>query len=111
MEEAPTDIDTVHGDEGKKGKHVKGKNGKDNGEGKHKGKRESRPEFEGFCGLCGKWKHKQRQCLHKNPVADMGEEPTVIPPNNGSNASGTTNRVPPGLSAPGIPQMTAGISG
>ena len=32
---------------GKRGKHVKGKKGKDRGKGKHKGKHEGSPKFEG----------------------------------------------------------------
>ena len=58
MREAPMEIDAVYGDKGKKGKHAKGKKGKDKGKGKHKGKHESSPKFEGYCGHCGKWGHK-----------------------------------------------------
>ena len=62
MGEAPMEIDAVYGDKGKKGKHAKGKKGKDKGKGKHKGKHESSPKFEGYCGHCGKWGHKQKDC-------------------------------------------------
>ena len=55
MGEAPMEIDAVYGDKGKKGKHAKGKKGKDKGKGKHKGKHESSPKFEGDCGHSGKW--------------------------------------------------------
>ena len=55
MGEAPLEIDAVYGDKGKKGKHRKGKKGKDKGKGKHRGKHESCPKFEGYCGPCGKW--------------------------------------------------------
>ena len=63
------EIDTVYGDKGKKGKHAKGKKGKDKGKGKHKGKHKSSPKFEGYCGRCGKWGHKQKDCRFKNTVA------------------------------------------
>ena len=43
MGEAPMEIDVVYGDKGKKGKHAKGKKGKDKGKGKHKGRHESSP--------------------------------------------------------------------
>ena len=46
------EIDAVHGDRIKKGKHAKGKKGKDKCKGKHKGKHESSPKFEEYC---GKW--------------------------------------------------------
>ena len=55
MGEAPMEIDDVNGDKGKKGKHAKGKIDKDKGEGKHKGRHESSPKFEGYCSHCGKW--------------------------------------------------------
>ena len=48
------EIDAVYGDSGKKGKHAKGKKGKDKGKRMHKGKHESSPKFEGYCGHCGK---------------------------------------------------------
>ena len=88
MGEAPMEIDAVYGDKGKKGKHVKGKKGKDRGKGKHKGKQESSPKFEGCCRHCAKWGHKQRDCRYKNTVAEVDEERTVESPNN-SNASST----------------------
>ena len=72
--EAPMEIDAVCGDKGKKGKHAKGKKGKDKGKGKHKGRHESSPKFEGYCGHCGKWGHKQKYCRYKNAVAEMDEE-------------------------------------
>ena len=56
--EAPMEIDAVYGDKDKKGTHGKSKKGNDNGKGKHKGKHES-PKFEGHCGHCGKWGHKE----------------------------------------------------
>ena len=73
MGEAPMEIDAVYGDRGKKGKHAKGKKGKDKGEGKHNGKHESSPKFEGYCGHCVKWRHKQRDCRKKNTVAEVDE--------------------------------------
>ena len=36
MGEVPMEVDAVYGDKGKKGKHVKGKKGKDKGKGKHR---------------------------------------------------------------------------
>ena len=95
--------------EGKKGKHAKGKKGKDKGKGKHKGKHESSPKFEGYCGHCGKWGHKQKDCRYKNTVAEVDEEESVEPPN--SSASSSTTRVtppPPGLSSAGTAQSTVG---
>ena len=41
------DMDAVCGDKGNKGKHVKGKEGKDKGQ--HKGTHEGSPKFEGYC--------------------------------------------------------------
>ena len=55
MGEAPMEIDAVSRDRGKKGKHAEGK-------GKHKGKHESSPKFEGCCGHGGKLGHKQKDC-------------------------------------------------
>ena len=37
-----------------------GKKAKDKGKVKHKGKQELTPNFNGYCGHCGKWGHKQR---------------------------------------------------
>ena len=87
----------------------KGKKGKDKGKGKHKGKRENSPKFECSCGHCGEWGHKQQDCRHKKPVAEVDEKETVEPPI--SNASSSTNRVtppPPGLSSTGTAQSTSG---
>ena len=109
MGEAPMEIDAVHGDRGKKGKHAKGKKGKDKGNGKHKGKHESSPKFEGYCGHCGKWGRKQKDCRYKNSVAEVDEEESVEPPH--SSASSSTTRVtppPPGLSSAGTAQSTTG---
>ena len=103
------EIDAVYGDKGKKGKHGKGKKGKDKGKGKHKGKHESSPKFEGYCGHCGKWRHKQKDCRYKNTVAEVDDEESVEPPN--SNASSSTNRVtppPPGLFSAGTAPSTTG---
>ena len=103
------EIDAVCGDKGKKGKHAKGKKGKDKSKGKHKGKHESSPKFEGYCGHCGKWGHKQKDCRYKNTVADVDEEESVEPPNN--SASNSTTRVtppPPGLFSAGTAQSTTG---
>ena len=100
---------TLYGDKGKKGKHAKGKKGKDKGKGKQKGKHESSPKFEGYCGHCGKWGHKQNDCRYKNTVAEVGEEESVEPPN--SNVSSSTTRVtppPPGLSSAETAQSTTG---
>ena len=36
---------------------------------------ESSFEFEGSCGHCGKWGHKQKDCRFKNTVAEVDEEP------------------------------------
>ena len=71
MGEVPTEIGAVYGDKGKKGKHAKGK-------GKHKGKHENSPKFEGYCGHCGKWGHKQKDCRYKNTVADVDEMESVL---------------------------------
>ena len=109
MGEAPLEIDAVCGDRGQKGKHAKGKRGKDKGKGKHKGKHESSPKFEGYCGHCGKWRHKQKDCRYKNTVAEVDEEESVEPPN--SSASSSTTRAtppPPGLSSAGTVQSTTG---
>ena len=98
------EIDAGYGDKGKKGKHVKGKKGKDKGKGKHKG---GSPKFEGYCGHCGKWGHKQKDCRYKNTVAQLDEEDSVEPPHN--SASRSTNRVTPpllGLSSAGTAQST-----
>ena len=87
------EIDAVYGDQGKKGK--------DKGNGKHKGKHENSPMFEGYCGHCGKWGHKQKACRYKNTVAEEDEEESVEP----------TTRVPPplpGLSSAGTAQSTTG---
>ena len=93
---------------GKKGKHAKGKKAKDKGNGKHKGKHESSPKFEGYCGHCGKWRHKQKDCRYKNTVAEVDEEESVELPN--SSASSSTTRVTPppplGLSLAGTAQST-----
>ena len=107
--EASMEIDAVFGDTCKKGKHVKGKKGKDKSKGKHEGKHESSPKFEGYCGHCGKRRHKQKDCRYKNTVAEVVEEELVKPPN--SNASSSTNRVTPppsGLFSAGTAQSTTG---
>ena len=109
MGEAPMEIDAVYGDKGKKGKHAKGKKGKDKGKGKHKGKHESSPKFEGYCGHYGKWGHKQKDCRYKNTVAEVDEQESVEPPK--SSASSSTTRVTPphpGLSLAGTGQSTTG---
>ena len=62
MGEAPVEIDAVYGDKGKKGKHVKGKKGKDKGKDNAQGKHEGSPKPEGYCGHRGKWWHKQKDC-------------------------------------------------
>ena len=80
---------------GKKGKHAKGKKGKDKGKGKHKGKHESSPKFEGYCGHCGKWRHKQKECRYKNTVAEVDEEESVEPPNSSASGSMTPVTPPP----------------
>ena len=85
------EIDAVYGDTGKEGKHVNVKKGKVKGTGRHKGKHEISPKFEGHCGHCGKWRHKQKDFRHNNTVAKVDEEETVEPPT--SNASSSTNRV------------------
>ena len=69
----PMEVDALYG----KGKSKGGKWGKDKGHGKEKGhgkdkgkdkgvkgkEKSSRPEkFEGYCGKCGKWGHKQSAC-------------------------------------------------
>ena len=93
MGEAPMEIDAGCGDRGKKGKHDKDKKGKDKGKVKHKGKHESSPKFEGYCGHCGKWGHKKKDCRYKNTVAEVDEKESVEPPN--SSASSSTTRVTP----------------
>ena len=103
------EIDAEYGDKGKNGKHAKGKKDKDKGKGKHKGKHENSPKFECYCGHCGKWRHKQKDCRYKNIVAEVDEEESVEPPN--SSASSSTTRVtppPPGLSLAGTAQSTTG---
>ena len=104
--EAPMEIDALYGDRGKKGKHVKGKKGKDKGKGKHKGTHESSPKCEGYC---GQWGLKQKDCRFKNTVAEVDEKESVEPPN--SSASSSTTRVtppPPGSSSEGTAQSTTG---
>ena len=84
------EIYAVYGDRGKKGKHAKGKNGKEKGKGKHKG-------------------HKQRDCRYKSTVAEVDEEESVEPPN--SSASSSTKRVttpPLGLFSTETVQSTTG---
>ena len=49
------EIDAVYGHKGQKGK--------DKCKGKHKGKHESSRKFEGCCGHCGKWGHKQKKTV------------------------------------------------
>ena len=90
----------------------KGKKGEDTDKGKHKGKYESSSKFEGYCGHCGKWGHKQKYCPYKNTVAEVDEEESVEPPN--SSASSSTARVtppPPGLSSAGTAQSSTGSDG
>ena len=109
MGEAPMEIGAVNGEKGKKSRHDKDKKGKNKGKGKQKGKHENSPKFEGDCGHCGKWGHKQKDCRYKNTVAEVDEVESVEPPN--SNASSSTNRVtppPPGLSSTGSAQSTVG---
>ena len=106
--EAPMEIDAVYGDKGKKGKHAKGKKGKDKGKGKHKGKHESSPKFEGYCGHCGKWGHKHKYCRYKNTVAEVDEEESVEPPNSSTSSSTTRVTPPPGLFSAGTAQSTTG---
>ena len=65
--------------------------------------------FEGYCGHCGKWGHKQKDCRYKNTVAEVDEEESLEPQN--SSASSSTTRVtppPPGLSLVGTAQSTTG---
>ena len=101
MGEAPMEIDAVYGDRGKKGKHAKGKKGKDKGKGKHMGKHESCHKFEGYCGHCGKWGYKQKDCRYKNTVAEVDEE--SVEPQTAVQSSSTTRVTPPppGLSSAG----------
>ena len=106
MGEAPMEIDAVYGDKGKKGKHAKGKKGKDKGKGKHKGKHEISPKFEGYC---GKWGHNQKDCRYKNTVAEVDEEESVEPPNSSASSSATRVTQPPsGLFSAGTAQSTTG---
>ena len=108
MAEAPMEIDALYGDKGKKGKHVKGKKGKDRGKGKHKGKQEISPKFESYCGHCGKWGHKQKDSRSKNTIADVDEEETVESPNCTASSSMTRVTPPPlGLSSTVVAQSTA----
>ena len=104
------EIDAVYEDKGKKGKHAKGKKGKDEGKGKHKGKQECSLKFEGSCAHCGKWGHKLKDCRHKNTVAEVDEDESAEPPCG--SASSSTSRVtppPPALSSTGIAQSTTGM--
>ena len=86
MGEVPLEIDAVYGDKGKKGKHAKGKIGRDKGKGTHQGKHESSPKFEGYCGHRGKWGHKQKDCRRKNAVAAVDGEESVEPPDSSAAA-------------------------
>eukprot|EP00969_Alexandrium_andersonii_P029952 1306357-Alexandrium_andersonii.AAC.1 len=66
---------------GKKGKDSKGKGGK-KGTGKVKGKDKSSTQnsdpqrFEGYCGYCGKYGHRQRDC-YSNPKGGKSGRPRV----------------------------------
>ena len=85
------------------------RNARTRAKGKYKGKHESSPEFEGYCGHCGKWEHKQKNCRYKNTVAGVDEEESVERPN--SSASSSTTRVTqplPCLSLAGTAQSTTG---
>ena len=68
------EVDAVHGDKGKKGKSNKSKKGKDKGKGKHRNKQENNAKFEGYCGHCGKWERKQKDCRYRNTLAEVDEE-------------------------------------
>ena len=107
---APVEVDDVYGGKGKKGKSNKGKKGKDKGKGKHRDKQENNPKFEGYCGHCGKWGHKQKDCRYKNTVAEVDEE-EFVEPTSGSASSSTTRvtSAPPCLSSAGIAQSTTGM--
>ena len=101
------EVDAVYVDKGKRVKNSKGKKGKDKGKVKHKGNHENSPKFEGYCGHCRKWAHKQKYCRYKNTVAEVDEEESVDPASESARSS--TNRVtrsPPGLSSAGIAQST-----
>ena len=68
------------------------------------GKVNRSPELEGYCGHCGKWRHKQKDCRERTLLLRwMRRRPL--------NFSSSTNRVtppPPGLRSTGTAQSTAG---
>ena len=98
----------MYGDKGNKGKHVKEKKGKDKGKGKHRGKHDGSPKFEEYCGHCGKWRHKQKDCRCKNTGAEVDEEEPVELPNSASSSTDRVTPTPPGWSSARTAQSTTG---
>ena len=74
----PMEVDAIWGNKGKKGKG-KGKGKKGKGKGKDNGKddkgkgkaAEKEEKFEGYCGKCGKWGHKQKVCRSAAVVSEI----------------------------------------
>ena len=102
-------IDAVHGDKGKKGKHVTGKKGKGQGQRQRKStwvnKRAAR-SLRATVVTVESGRHKQKDCGYNDTVAEVDEEETAEHPN--SNASSSTHRVTPpphGLSSTGTAQL------
>ena len=106
MGEVPLEIDAVYGDKGKKGKHAKGKIGRDKGKGTHQGKHESSPKFEGYCGHRGKWGHKQKDCRRKNAVAAVGWRGVCRTSRQQRSSTTRVTPPPPGLSSAGTAHST-----
>jgi len=86
----PMEVDAIWGAKGKKGKGKgKGKKGKGKGgkgkEDKDKSKAgEKEEKFEGYCGKCGKWGHKQKVCRSSATVSEV----TPQAPAQASSSSG-----------------------
>ena len=107
---APTNVDAMtRKEEGKGGKSKgKGNGSKDKEKGNSKGKdteKEKRVRFEGYCGRCGKWEHRQKDCWsrHGKPVnsveTDTSEPQDVDPPSEQTPApaAALARLSPPGL--------------
>ena len=82
---APMDVDAMTRKEKSKGNKSKGKGkgSKDNEKGNNKGKdteKEKGVRFEGYCGHCGKWEHRQKDCWsrHGKPVNSVEKTGTRV---------------------------------